>query len=287
MTKIDKRIKFTEQNKNPREVWPRANRFYYTEMMPLLYYIDATGISLVQLFNNTFKKYLITSCVGLIDYYITLKISKYIDEENINIATLGLNRKYEKMLLDYPNMTRGQCVVVQNDFTNSYNINKIATLVLRQDKEFNNINMDFFDAVKKIDWYDPYKYIKGIDNAEIVEAVKPLTENWDNFIDMFELRHKIIHEMNEDFIPIGKLASICDSTMNFIDAADFILSLDHRKDVLKRLRSKITLRELNARIDKAMDAAIAKEIFPLIMLRNTINIEGLIRTVNRLISHIN
>jgi hypothetical protein len=262
MTKIDKRIKFTEQNKNPREVWPRANRFYYTEMMPLLYYIDATGISLVQLFNNTFKKYLITSCVGLIDYYITLKISKYIDEENINIATLGLNRKYEKMLLDYPNMTRGQCVVVQNDFTNSYNINKIATLVLRQDKEFNNINMDFFDAVKKIDWYDPYKYIKGIDNAEIVEAVKPLTENWDNFIDMFELRHKIIHEMNEDFIPIGKLASICDSTMNFIDAADFILSLDHRKDVLKRLRSKITLRELNARIDKAMDAAIAKGNLP-------------------------
>lgn len=262
MTKIDKRIKFTEQNKNPREVWPRANRFYYTEMMPLLYYIDATGTSLVQLFNNTFKKYLITSCVGLIDYYITLKISKYIDEENINIATLGLNRKYEKMLLDYPNMTRGQCVVVQNDFTNSYNINKIATLVLRQDKEFNNINMDFFDAVKKIDWYDPYKYIKGIDNAEIVEAVKPLTENWDNFIDMFELRHKIIHEMNEDFIPIGKLASICDSTMNFIDAADFILSLDHRKDVLKRLRSKITLRELNARIDKAMDAAIAKGNLP-------------------------
>lgn len=55
MTKIDKRIKFTEQNKNPREVWPRANRFYYTEMMPLLYYIDATGISLVQLFTIRLK----------------------------------------------------------------------------------------------------------------------------------------------------------------------------------------------------------------------------------------
>jgi hypothetical protein len=261
-SKIDKRFKFTEQNRNPREVWPRANRFYYTEMMPLLYYIDSTGISLVQLFNNTFKKYLITSCVGLIDYYITLKISKYIDEENNNIATLGLKRKYEKMLIDYPDMTRGECVVVQNDFTNSHNINKIATLVLRQDKEFNNINMDFFDAVKKIDWYDPYKYIKGFDNAEIIEAVKPLTENWDNFVNMFELRHKIIHEMNEDFIPIGKLASMCDSTMNFIDAADFIFSQKNRKDVLQRIESKITLRELNARIDKAMDARIAKGDLP-------------------------
>ena len=260
MTKIDNRIKFTEQNKNPREVWPRANRFYYTEMMPLLYYTDSTGISLVQLFNNTFKKYLITSCVGLIDYYITLKLSKYIDEENINITTFGLKRKYEKMLLDYPNMTRGQFVIAQNDFTNSHNISKIATLVLKQDKEFNNINMDFFDAVKKIDWYDPY--IKGFDNAEIIEAVKPLTENWDNFIDMFELRHKIIHEMNEAFIPIGKLASMCDSTMSFLDAADFILSIDHRKDVLERLESEITLRERNSRIDKAMDPAIAKGKIP-------------------------
>ena len=242
MTKIDKRIDFTSKN-NPRYLWPRANRFYYNEIIPLLYYMDATGISLLQVFNNVFKKYLITSYVSLIDYYVTLKITNYIDEENINIATFGLKRKYEKMLLDYPTMTKGQYVAVQNDFTNLYNINKIATLVLRQDKEFNDINMDFFDAVKKIDWYDPYKYVKDFDNAEIIEAVKPLTENWDNFVDMFELRHKIIHEMNDDFIPIGKVASMCDRTMNFIDAADFIFMMEHRESVLERLKSKITLRE--------------------------------------------
>jgi hypothetical protein len=68
--------------------------------------------------------------------------------------------------------------------------------------------------------------------------------------------------MNEDFIPIGKLASMCDSTMNFIDAADFIFSQKNRKDVLQRIESKITLRELNARIDKAMDARIAKGDLP-------------------------
>ena len=209
MTKINKRMDFTSKN-NPRHLWPRANRFYYNEIIPLLYYIDATITSLLQVFNNVFKKYLITSCVSLIDYFITLKITKYIDEENINIGKLELRKKYEKMLIDYPDMTKGQCVVVQTDFTNPYNINKIATFVLKQDKKFNDINMDFFNAVKKIDWYDPYKYVKGFDNAEIIEAVKPLTENWNNFADMFELRHKIIHEMNDDFIPIGKLASMCD-----------------------------------------------------------------------------
>ncbi len=39
--------------------------------------------------------------------------------------------------------------------------------------------------------------------------------------------------------------------MNFIPA-DFILTLEHREDVLERLQ------ERNARIDKAMDTAIAK-----------------------------
>jgi hypothetical protein len=260
MTKIENRIKFTNEN-NPRHVWPRANEFYHTEMLPLLYFIRTTNFQFVQLSNNTFKKYLIISCVSLIDWYMTQQIRKYVNEQHIDISKLQLNKKYEKMLLDYPDITKGQCVIAQNDFTNSYNINRLATLVLRQYKEFNNINMDFFDAVKKLDWYDPYKYIK-INNAEIVEGVKPLTENWDIFLYMFKLRHKIIHEMNDDFIPIGKLASMCDSTMNFIDAADFIFSLEHRKSVLERLRSKITLREVNARIDKAMDAAIAKGKVP-------------------------
>jgi hypothetical protein len=219
-------------------------------MLPLLNY---TGNPL---FKKTFKKYLIISCVGLNDWYMTQQIRKYVNEQEIDVSKLGLNTKYEKMLLDHPKITKGQCVVAQYDFTNSFNINKMATLVLRQDNKFDNLNMDFFDAVKKIDWYDPYVYIKGF------EGVKPLTENWDNFVNMFELRHKIIHEMNEDIIPLSKLASMCDSTMNFIDAADFILSLEHRESVLERLGSKITLREKNARIDKAMDAAIAKGKIP-------------------------
>ena len=50
--------------------------------------------------------------------------------------------------------------------------------------------------------------------------------------------------------------------MNFIDAADFIFMMEHRKDVLERLESRITLRERNARIDKAMDSAIAEGKVP-------------------------
>jgi hypothetical protein len=91
--------------------------------------------------------------------------------------------------------------------------------------------------------------------------VKPLTENWSNFMNMFALRHKIIHEMNDRTISVGRIAGMCDSTMNFIDAADFIFMIKLR-DVIKRLQSNITLRERNYRIDKAMEIAIQRGNVP-------------------------
>jgi hypothetical protein len=203
MPKFQNRIDFTSKN-NPRHVWPRANSFYEIEMMPLLAYIDINDDH--QLITKIVKKYLIISCVSLIEYYMMLQIKKYVDEQNIDLSKL--DTKYEKKLAKYPDITKGQSIIGQTDFTSTYNINEIATSILGQDDKFKSLDMKFFDAVKKIDWYDPYRYVRGFDNAEIIEAVKPLTENWNNFMDMFELRHKIIHEMNEDFIPIGKLASM-------------------------------------------------------------------------------
>ena len=49
---------------------------------------------------------------------------------------------------------------------------------------------------------------------------------------------------------------MCDSTINFIDAADFIFMIKYGEDVIESLQSSITLRERNARIDKAMEIAI-------------------------------
>lgn len=261
MTKIERRLKHTEQRIRS-HAWSIAARFYYTQMMPLLLFINNTPnlkssiFYPFQLFNKTFKKYLVISCVGLIEKYMTLQIRKYIDDQRFDISTFKLNIKYEKMLVRYPSITKGQYLVVQIDFTNKDAINKIATSVLKQDRHFDAIGMDFFTAVKKIDWYDPYKYIKGI------EGVKPLTEGWQNFMNMFELRHKIVHEMNDTSISISKIAGMCDSTMNFLDATDFIFMIRHREAVLDRLASSKTLRERNAAIDKAMDKLIERGKVP-------------------------
>jgi len=110
--------------------------------------------------------------------------------------------------------------------------------------------MDFFDAVKKIDWFDPYKYVKG---------ARAIFYNWNNFLNMFELRNKIIHEIEFNKLSYSKIASICDNTMNFLDATVFIFEPQFRTSVIDRLESKKTLRQRNAIIDRALKSGFVNQ----------------------------
>jgi hypothetical protein len=88
--------------------------------------------------------------------------------------------------------------------------------------------MDFFEVVKKIDWYNPYKYVKGS---------RPMSENWNRFMEMFGLRNQIVHEMKDVDLSKTILSSNCDNTMNFIDASIFIVDPTFRDDVISQLGS--------------------------------------------------
>ena len=71
-------------------------------------------------------------------------------------------------------------------------------------------------------------------------------------MNMFALRHRIIHEFDQKPISVYTVENMCDSTMNFLDATDFIFMMKHREDILDRLKSKVTMRQRNANIDRAL-----------------------------------
>lgn len=173
---------------------------------------------------------------------MSLQIRNSINNQGINTSSMRLGKTYAKMLEKYPGITEGEHVVVQCDFTNAGVINSVATYVLRQDTQFNKLGIDFFDSVKKIDWFDPYKYVKG---------ATAIFLDWKNFLYMFNQRHELIHEMKYRKLSYHKIATICDNTMNFLDATMFIFQPDFRVDVIDRLRSNKTLRQRNKIIDKA------------------------------------
>lgn len=89
--------------------------------------------------------------------------------------------------------------------------------------------MDFFDAIKKVDWYNPFKHVKGR---------RPISVNWRRFMEMFESRTKIVHEMENINLSYLILSSNCDNTINFLEAAIFVTDPTYRSDVIKQLKSK-------------------------------------------------
>lgn len=249
MGKIQDRYNHLRKVKHmKRPAWSIARNFYDTQMIPLLQYINNknTEDPSYYLFKKTFEKYLIISCVSLIEKFMMIKIRNAIDVSDIDISSIKVrDNNYQKMQEKYPTMTKGEFVVIQSDFTNANNINEVTTCVLNNDNQFRELKMDFFKAVKKIDWYDPYKYVKGA-------RARAIFHNFSNFRLMFELRKKIIHEMTEPNVTYYKIATFCDNTMNFLDAADFILNIQVRDSVIQRLQSKITLRQRNAIIDSIL-----------------------------------
>jgi hypothetical protein len=161
LNKIERRLSNREGDEHG-PAYKIVNDFYYYQMLPLMESINGTGnfkspvlTPHTLLFNTVYKKYLVVSCVSLIEKFITRRIREYINEQRLDVSKFKTT-SYEKMLKKYPDkqFTKGQSVVIQHDFTNVDAIKNVAGCALDQDERFKENGMDFFTAVKKLDWYE-------------------------------------------------------------------------------------------------------------------------------------
>jgi hypothetical protein len=218
----------------PKPEWHIAERFYKREMMPVLNYAFDEGLQ--GSFNMSLRKYLIISCVSLIEDFLSHLILRVIDQNNMAISTI-IGKSNESEAEDTvkkfsgkigKTVTKGEYVGSCYNFANPQIINDLFSRLPNLDTNLSRLNMDFFEAVKKVDWYKPYKYVKGR---------RPLYRNWKRFMEMFELRNQIVHNMKEVELSKTILSSNCDNTMNFLEAAIFIADPVFINDVISQLKS--------------------------------------------------
>jgi hypothetical protein len=139
-TKTDE--KYEALKRNPRNVWIVARRFYFDQMLPILKFIENPR-QVPELQKVVLERYLLVCCVSLIEKFMAIKIKKAIDEEDIDISSFDSRNSYEELIMKYPKMTKGHCVVIQKDFTSGFIIDKIATRVLKSDTRFSALDMNF------------------------------------------------------------------------------------------------------------------------------------------------
>ena len=94
--------------------------------------------------------------------------------------------------------------------------------------------MKFFDAIKKLDWYDPYRHYKG---------TRSLNKNWCNFEHMFDLRNEIVHSMKTTDLSVKEITSLCDNSLNVMDAGDLIGLMESMDEIVRIMKSKISKRD--------------------------------------------
>jgi hypothetical protein len=58
-------------------------------------------------------------------------------------------------------MMKGRIVANEFNFADAKKVNYVFSELLETNEKFKEVNMKFFDAIRKLDWHDPYRHYKG------------------------------------------------------------------------------------------------------------------------------
>ena len=197
--------------------WPIAEDFLKNEMKPIIKYIKYNNPD--GIIKDALRKYLIISCVSLIEEFLLRLFRRTIDENKIDISIFETRIR---STFDKKKTTVGEHVSAEHYFGTPEVIDSAFSKLLKSNKYFHALNMSFLETVKKQDWYNPYRFLKKI-------RTEHLYKNWDNFIKMFDVRNNIIHGMPKTKLSDNKTFAFCDNTLSFLEAAIWLCKIDENK----------------------------------------------------------
>jgi hypothetical protein len=171
------------------------------------------------------KKYLIITCVSLIDEVLTRLARRTIEEKNIRIS--AFKSQISKQFSQNQG-TVGEIVAASFNLSKPEGIDSLFSSILRSDVRFRSLDMSFLRAVQKFDWYDPFREFREL-------RTKHLYKNWKDFMRLLEIRNETIHGMANVSLSKTRVFSFCDNTLSFLEAAIAICFMDD--DTLRVLRS--------------------------------------------------
>jgi hypothetical protein len=186
----------------------------------LKFYIKTTITKL----SNPHRKFLLVTNVSIIEEVLLRLLAKTIDDNNITLSTFG-----NKIVKSY-DISKGRSIGIHT--SSCYNFGSIEQIddafskLLNTNNNFKSKNMTFLKAVEKSDSTNDYRIYKQY-------KTKPLYKNWNDFTEMFESRNKLIHGMSYIKSSNGKIATLCDNTITFLDIAIALCMMD--KDVFDLL----------------------------------------------------
>lgn len=190
--------------------WERGESSFNKEIRPLVNYLQSSADK--SLFNQI-KNYIIIRLVSILEDFFKTLVINMVDNYDLPLNVLWndeakvpisiLNEMLSKKNLGM--MMKGKIVANEFNFADAKKVNYVFTELLNTNEKFKEVNKEFFDAIKKHVWHDPYRNFKG---------TRSLEKNWRNFERMFDERNKIVHNMKTTDLSVKEIISLCDNTLN-------------------------------------------------------------------------
>jgi hypothetical protein len=199
-------------------VWKHTISYFQSEIYPILekLYDDNFDVRI----KKSLRKYLVIALVTIVEQYFINEARRVVDEYDMDISTV-LRGRISVSISDFDKMkkegtlTKGNIVASSFNFANPHEIDEVFTGLLK-------FRLKFFELIQKIDRSNRARYVfRG----------RPIDINYKKFMEVFRLRHAIVHEMKDIQLSNWQLVSLWDNTMNILDAANMIVMPDNREHV--------------------------------------------------------
>ena len=165
---------------------------------------------------NSLRNYLVISLVSAIEVYFKTVAIKNIDNWNMNISNV-INEEVRIPLSAFEeiskgDLTRGKLIVSNFSFATLDDIDEFFSKALK---------IRCLEILKEFDRLDPSNYFPH---------AASLNRNWKSFTEMFQLRNRVVHDREQVTLYPIQLRSLCNRTMNLLDAAQIVCSGEFNKD---------------------------------------------------------
>jgi hypothetical protein len=231
---------FRDTPKGP--AWRHGNRLFSEKIRPMVTLLQGGNLNEFQRIELT--NFVIIRLVSIMEDFFKALIRRTFDEYDLplslvfkGIVTIRVGLSDE--IFSNKNIgtaRKGQIVANEFNFANYEEVNTKFTELLNSNQKFKELGRDFFYAIKKLDWYDPLR---------IFDGARPMQENWDNFERIFSERNEIVHQMVDANLSLDDIISLCDNTLNMMDAASYITMLSEMDDIVTIMQSDKTKRQKN------------------------------------------
>lgn len=199
-------------------VWRYTISYFQNEIHPILEKLYDNNFD--QRIKKSLRKYLIIALVTIVEQYFINEARRVVDEYDMDISTV-LRGRISIPISDFDKMkkqgilTKGNIVASSFNFADPHEIDDVFSQLL-------NFRFKFFEVIQKVDRSNRARYVFRGRSIDI---------NYKKFMEVFRLRHAIVHEMKDVELSNWQLVSLWDNTMNILDAAYMIVMPDSRKNI--------------------------------------------------------